>query len=148
MALAAYGSDGTIPVLNAHQLDVANKVIDVLNPIKEITKKISADIAPISVIIPLVRVLHKTLQQDDGDIGIRGMKKGVLTSLQRRFTEIEETEFLVLATLLDPRFKDKSFSNATFRQNAIHLIKSQYTSELEDGPAVGGTTFKTNSYRQ
>ena len=69
MALTAYGSDGTISVLSAHQLDIANKVIDVLNLIEEITKNISADIAPILVIIPLVRVLHKTLQQD-GDIGI------------------------------------------------------------------------------
>ena len=32
MALAAYGSDGTIPVLSAHQLDIANKVITVLTP--------------------------------------------------------------------------------------------------------------------
>ena len=132
MALAAYGSDGTIPVLSAHQLDIANKVITVLNPIEEITKNISADIAPISVIIPLVRVLNKTLQQDDADIGIRGMKNGMLASLQRRFAEIEETDFLILATLLDPRFKDKSFSDVTFRQNAIHLLKLQYTSELED----------------
>ena len=108
MALAAYGSDGTIPVLSAHQLDIANKVITVLNPM-EITKNISADIAPISVIIPLVRVLNKTLQQDDADNGVRGMKNGMLASLQRRFAEIEETDFLILATLLDPHFKDKSF---------------------------------------
>ena len=54
MALAAYGSDGAIPVLSACQLDIANKVIDVLTPIEEITKNISADNAPISVIIPLV----------------------------------------------------------------------------------------------
>ena len=47
MALAAYGSDGTTPVLSAHQLDIANKVITVLNPIEEIAQNISADIAPI-----------------------------------------------------------------------------------------------------
>ena len=132
MALAAYGSDGAIPVLSAYQLDIANKVINVLTPVEEITKNISSDTAPISVIIPLVRALHKTLQQHDGDIGIRGMKSGMLTSLTRRFVEIEETDYLTLATLLDPRFKDKSFSNAAFRENAIHLLKSQYTSEVED----------------
>ena len=52
MALAAYGSDGAIPVLSVCQLDIANKVIDVLTPIEEITKNILADNAPISVIIP------------------------------------------------------------------------------------------------
>ena len=132
MALAAYGSDGPNPVLSAHQLDIANKVIEVLDPVEEITKNISADTAPISVIIPLVRVLHKTLQQNDCDIGVRGMKNGMLTSLQRRFAKIEEIDFLVIATLVGPRFKDKSFSNVTFRQNAPALFKSLYIFEQND----------------
>ena len=119
MALAAYGSDGAIPVLSAHKLDIANKIIKVLTPVEEKTKNNLADTAPISVIIPLVRVLHKTLQQNDGDIGVRGMKNGMLTSLQRRFAKIEEIDFLVILTLLDPRFKDKSFSNVTFRQKML-----------------------------
>ena len=38
MALAAYGSDGAIPVLSAHQLDNANKVIEVLTPVEEIKR--------------------------------------------------------------------------------------------------------------
>ena len=49
----------------------------------------------------------------------------MLTSLEERFAK--ETDFLVLGTLLDPRFKDKSFSSAVFC-----TLKSQYTSELED----------------
>ena len=47
------------------------------------------------------------------------MKNGMLTSLQRRFAKIEEIDFLVILTLLDPRFKDKSFSNVTFRQKML-----------------------------
>ena len=43
MSLAAYGSDGSIPVLTATQLDIANKVMNVLSPIKEITKCNSED---------------------------------------------------------------------------------------------------------
>ena len=60
------------------------------------------------------------------------MKNAMLLSLERRFAKIEELDFLVLATLLDPRFKDKSFSTACFRQNAVSLLKSQYTFEIED----------------
>ena len=48
MSLAAYGSDGSIPVLTAAQLDIASKVINVLLPIDEITKCISEDTACIS----------------------------------------------------------------------------------------------------
>ena len=40
--------------ISAHQLDITNKVIEVLTPVEEITKNISADTAPISVIIPLL----------------------------------------------------------------------------------------------
>jgi len=39
MALAAYGSDGSITVLTSTQLDIATKVINILSPIEEITKK-------------------------------------------------------------------------------------------------------------
>ena len=43
MAIAAYGADGPIPVLTASQLDIATKVINILSPIKEITRNISAE---------------------------------------------------------------------------------------------------------
>ena len=86
MALAAYGSDGAILVLSVCQLVIANKVIDVLISIEENTKNILAEISPISVIIPLVRALHKTLQQHDRDISGHGIKSTMLTSLEEKFT--------------------------------------------------------------
>ena len=39
MALAAYGSDGSITVLTSTQLDIATKVISILSPIEEVTNK-------------------------------------------------------------------------------------------------------------
>ena len=112
MCPAAYDSDGSIPVQTATQTDIANKVINVLLPVEEITKCISEDTACISVIIPLVRGLKKTLEQSDKDRGVCTMKSEMLESLQRRFSNIEETDFLVLSTMLDPRFKDKFFSSS------------------------------------
>ena len=53
----------------------------------------------------------------------------MLISLEERFTDIEEIDFLVFGTLLDPQFKDKSFSIAEFHQNAVGVLKSQDTSE-------------------
>jgi len=53
------------------------------------------------------------------------MKRAMPASLQRRFADIEETDFL---TILDPRFKDKSFSTATFCQDALNhntVLKSK-----------------------
>ena len=127
MAIAAYATDGSIPVLSPSNLDIADKIITVLSPIEEITKNVSEDSAPISLVIPLVRALSKTLQQCDDDVGVRGMKRAMLASLQRRFTDIEETDFLVLATLLNLQFKDKCFSS--IRQDAVTMLKSQYSAE-------------------
>ena len=39
------------------------------------------------------------------------MKSTMVASLKQRFQNIEKMEFLVIATLLDPRFKDKFSSD-------------------------------------
>ena len=57
-----------------------------MSPIEEITKNVSKDCTSISLIIPLVRALTKELEQSDDDIGVRGMKRPMLLSLQRRFS--------------------------------------------------------------
>ena len=107
MAIAAYGADGSIPVLTASQLDIATKVINILSPIEEITKNISAEFSSISQVIPLVRALRKVLEKEVEDTGVRSMKNKMLHSLHSRFDKIEDKDFLVLATILDPRYKDK-----------------------------------------
>ena len=111
MAIAAYGADGSIPVLSASQLDIATKVINTLTPIEEITRNISAEADSISQVIPLVRALAKVLEKEVEDTGVRSMKNKMLDSLRSRFNDIEEKDFLVIATLLDPRYKDKFFSS-------------------------------------
>ena len=74
VALTAYGVDGYIPLLTASQLDTANKVVKVLKPVEEITKHISNDNATISLVIPLVYALQKTLEEHDDDGGVCRMK--------------------------------------------------------------------------
>ena len=122
MAIAAYGSENDISVLNQTQLDLANKVIKVLEPIEEITKSVSEGLACISVIISLVRALTKTLSHDGDDYGVCRMKAEMLQSIERRFADVEEKEVLVLATIIDPCFKDKFFSGAVNRQNAKKML--------------------------
>ena len=122
MAIAAYGSENNILVLNQTQLDLAIKVIKVLEPIEEITKSVSEELACISVIIPLIRALTKTLGQGDDDHGVYRMKAEMLQSIEKRFADVEEEELLVLATMMDPRFKDKFFSGAVNRQNAKKML--------------------------
>ena len=111
-ALAAYATEhGSITMLSPNQIELTRKLIAALEPVEEITKMVSTDTASISVLIPLVKILKKALSKHDDDSGIQTMKLEMLTSLERRFDDIEESQLLLIATCLDPRFKDKFFSS-------------------------------------
>ena len=63
------------------------------------------------------------------------MKRKMLDSLNQRFADIEETDFLALATLLDPRYKDKFFTSNSSRQYAKEMLLSEHTYFLEGSEA-------------
>ena len=81
MALAAYATEYSIPQLTANQLDIVGKVIAALSPIEEIAKAVSANAASVSLIIPFVRMLSKTMEKRHDDKGVQTMKSEMLASL-------------------------------------------------------------------
>ena len=122
MALAAYSTQNDILQLTSFQLDLVDKVIAVLKPIEEITQSISSEESSASVIIPFVRGLRRSLECHDQDSGVRTMKRDILASLNRRYCDVESNELLVLATRLDPCFKDKFFRQ---QANAKELLEKR-----------------------
>ena len=83
IVLAEYASEYTIPQLTQDQLNIANKVIKVLDTVEEVTKFISADATAISVIIPFVHILTKMLSQNEEDSEVRIIKieiKNIITA--------------------------------------------------------------------
>ena len=90
-------------------MELMRQCVDILSPIEEITHSISAELASISIFIPYIRILTRTLEKNENDSGIRTMKGELLKSLKSRFAGIEERKELCLVTLLDPRFKDNFF---------------------------------------
>ena len=128
MALAAYATEHPIPQLTQNQLNLANKVVQVLVPIDEITKSVSLDSAAVSVIIPFVRILSRTLDQNEEDSGVRTMKADMKASLAKRYVDVEKNDKLTIATILDPRFKDKFFTEQCVKDEVKALVHRQ----LED----------------
>ena len=122
MALAAYATESDIPILSATQLDLAEKIVATLLPIDELTNSVSADSASVSVIIPFVKMLIKTLEKHHNDSGVKTMKKEMLLSVKRRFSDIESNVPLVIACLLDPRFKDKFLSGTIEQAEAKRML--------------------------
>ena len=72
------------------------------------THSISARLASISIVIPYIHVLIRTLEKNEGDSGICTMKSQILHSLRTRFTGVEYRKELALTTL-DPWFEDRFF---------------------------------------
>ena len=122
MALAAYVSETGIVTLSPTQLDLIDNIIASLSPIEELTKSTSADCESVSLIIPFVKMLSKTLQKHHNDSGARKMNREMLRSLDQRFHDIEERQHLLLASLLDPRFKDRFFNGPEQRRKAKEML--------------------------
>ena len=59
----------------------------------------------------MLRALEKSLTKHHDDSGIQTMKSEMLSSLKRRHIDVEEREDLIIATTMDPRYKDKFFRN-------------------------------------
>ena len=78
MSLAAYATETGIVTISPNQLDLAEKIVAALLPIEELTKSISAVCASVSLIIPFVKMLSKTLQKHHNDSDIRKMKNIML----------------------------------------------------------------------
>ena len=108
--------------LRAQQWILAEKVVNLLKVFEEATREISGDYSSASIVIPIINSLKRTISQEEDDHGIMGMKRGMLRSITDRYGDIEQQPLCVLATVLDPRFKLKVFSSATYSANARMLL--------------------------
>lgn len=90
MALAAYATENSTPQLTQNQLNIANEVVQVLLPVDEITNSVLLDSAAVSVIIPFVRILSRTLDLDEEDRGVRTMKDDMKASLTRGYLQFPQ----------------------------------------------------------
>ncbi|XP_039460356.1 zinc finger BED domain-containing protein 4-like [Oreochromis aureus] len=92
----------------AHQWTLLEKVISVLGPLKELTQKVSSSDAMAADVIPAVTVLHRFLTREtDEDHGIKAMKGTLAAAVRTQFTDVEENPLYSIATLLDPRYKNR-----------------------------------------
>uniref|UniRef100_A0A8C5MY44 BED-type domain-containing protein n=1 Tax=Leptobrachium leishanense TaxID=445787 RepID=A0A8C5MY44_9ANUR len=119
-AFGVYASEYELPVtISANQWNLMEKVLNILAPFEELTRQMSSSDAFASDVIPSVTVVQTVLSDMAGeDQGIGTMRNTLLAALQRRFIDTEQNPLYGIATLLDPRYKERFFSNA---ENARHM---------------------------
>ena len=110
-ALAAYAADHDLPAnLTAQHWGLIENVITLLSPFEQLTRNISSSEASVADVIPSVRALRRLLSKAaDTDHAVKTTKTALLESVNKRFSEYEFNDTFLIATLLDPRYKDRYF---------------------------------------
>lgn len=118
-ALVMYSSDcTTFTVPSSVQWQLMSKVIALLAPMEELTRQVCLGNSCASIIIPAVSTLIRCYTKDSDDSGVQTMKNELKEQIESRFSQIENNEILSVATLLDPRFKDRYFQNGAAKEAA------------------------------
>ncbi|XP_073722443.1 zinc finger BED domain-containing protein 4-like [Misgurnus anguillicaudatus] len=105
------------------------KMMTVLGPFEELTRKVSSSDAMAADVIPAVTVLQRFLSREtDDDHGIKTMKGTLAAAVKRRFSDVEEQPIYSIATLLDPRYKNRFFSNTDTAANAKEMLMRELLS--------------------
>lgn len=104
--LCVYGGDYNLPAtLSANEWVLLEKIVTVLEPFKELTKKISSATSTAADVIPAITVLKRLLAEDNNTDS--GMKSTLLEAVKRRFSTVEDEPLYAVATLVDARYKDR-----------------------------------------
>ena len=109
---------------------VLDKLVSLLELFHNGTKKLSHRYANSSLIIPEIMILKSTLSSQQTKVTLTGLGKTVNTLLEQMKTRYEpylENQNLLLATYLDPRWK-----NPPFKKDPDTAIMSTSLSSVED----------------
>lgn len=134
-ALAAYAVDFDLPAfLSPNQWALIENMLTILDPCEQLTKNMSSATATAADVIPsieaLKRLLNKTVATDHG---IKTSKSMLLQAVEQRFSHISTESVCFLATVLDPRYKDCFFDQAT-KKEAMEVLTAKMRSQTENEP--------------
>ncbi|XP_051801781.1 zinc finger BED domain-containing protein 4-like isoform X1 [Acanthochromis polyacanthus] len=126
LSLGIFGSDYDLPdnfIVTAHQWSLFEKILSVLAPFEELTRKMSSRDALASDVIPAVIVLMRLLTNEtDEDHGIKTMKETLAAAVKRHLGDGETNPMYCIGTLLNLRYKDRFFSNSDTATEAKEML--------------------------
>jgi len=123
VAITATGVKLDVPiVLSSSNWALAEKIIKILQVYEEATREASGNYTTADVVIPVVNSDMRSLDVLDGDVGVMKMKREMLNSLKERYRHMESNGYYAIATLLDPRLKQKVFSSSSSAALAKQML--------------------------
>ncbi|XP_055082260.1 zinc finger BED domain-containing protein 4-like [Periophthalmus magnuspinnatus] len=124
--------------------ELIKSIVETLSPFEEVSRDICTSASSLSCVIPSVSVLKMILQAEcAASRGTATLRQTMLRGLERRFAKLEERKILVLATLLDPRYKcnvlsGDALNNAPKWLSEEHAACLALKEEEEEGGGGGG----------
>lgn len=109
----------------AHQWGLAENMVTLLAPFEQLTREISSHRASAADVIPSVVALKRLLSKEaETDSGVLTAKRTLLQTVNDRFENAFSEPLYYLATILDPRYKDRYFDRNT-KQVAINMLQKE-----------------------
>ncbi|KAJ4927914.1 hypothetical protein JOQ06_015715 [Pogonophryne albipinna] len=122
--LSVYAADHDLPCMpSANQWALMEKAVVVLSPFEELTRAVSAATACAADVIPAITVLKRHLSREEStDAGIKTMKRTLLEAVTERFDYAETEPIYSVATLVDPRYKERFFTSPDHQELAKEAL--------------------------
>ena len=112
--------------------DKIEQVVKVLRPFEEATKMLQFRDASISMVIPIVTTILKSLNDSREDVGVLTMKRSLKKAMEERFKDIETNHHYTVATLLDCKYKGHFFRNATTLEDTKSFVIDKLVQDLRN----------------
>lgn len=118
--------DGPQMLAGSH-LEVVSEIIRLLEPFKEATIQISSDSnVTASIVLPLCHNVYDTLNKfEPVTYPAIELKQNLLKEIEAKYIPLEKNKLLIIATLLDPRFKKVYRFSALSQADAILQVHKE-----------------------
>ena len=124
------GTDAPVE-FNGRDWELLRKIVIVLKPFKDGTLWLSKSDAAISLAIPMITTIRKTLEVIAGrDHGVMGMKRDLTDALDNRFMDMESNMHYAAATILDSKYKHYFFQDSQCAEDAKTYIVDKIITDL------------------
>jgi len=135
-------------MLTASELQLANEIMEVLQPLEKVTKELCGErFVTVSKIIPLInclknknQMLRENLKTQTALSLVDRLQKSILL----RFGQVENNFIMTTSTILDPRFKKLHFNQSLACSYAINHI-AKWVREMDQTNVSNNVVSETNT---
>ncbi|XP_060583389.1 E3 SUMO-protein ligase ZBED1-like [Ruditapes philippinarum] len=120
------------PALSDSDFVLAEDFIKIMEPMKLATVTMCEESVPtVSVVLPLLHQLKRNFQPNDDDSkAVVDLKQAIFKNLSLRYTpDVQDTDFLIKAAALDPRFKLLPFLDEADRHRIYGILEKEASLE-------------------